>query len=302
MRFRPQSVDELDPNIRWGIKMRLRLFEEVVFGPHVSWFGAPGKDEAMKRIMRALARGDWKAEEEASEAYMRAELTEWWGVFPEQQLLKDLYGRAARRSERRGSRDSRRRPDHDEGRRVAEAMLADIPDARRLNRDWESAIVSADLATPSPLGVFSPEQLPEYIKRAEESRVYFDAVERIEEEAKNRDEDISRPPANDRQQAARRRRKRPAMNPLERGRPLNPVKLIRDMQIQFTIEVLKRVGIPPQGTRLSGCLIVSEVLGMPVKTVEDIWKEPLQKTFVAELLRHSKAIADRTGPFHTTED
>ena len=181
-------------------------------------------------------------------------------------------------------------------------MLADIPDARRLNRDWESAIVSADLATPSPLGEFSPEQLPEYIKRAEESRVYFDAVERIEEEAKNRDEDISRPPANDRQQAARRRRKRPAMNPLERGRPLNPVKLIRDMQIQFTIEVLKRVGIPPQGTRLSGCLIVSEVLGMPVKTVEDIWKEPLQKTFVAELLRHSKAIADRTGPFHTTED
>ena len=58
MRFRPQSVDELDPNIRWGIEMRLRLFEEVVFGPHVSWFCAPGKDEAMKRIMRALARGE----------------------------------------------------------------------------------------------------------------------------------------------------------------------------------------------------------------------------------------------------
>ena len=36
MRFRPQSVDELDPNIRWGIKMRLRLIEEVVTGPHVS--------------------------------------------------------------------------------------------------------------------------------------------------------------------------------------------------------------------------------------------------------------------------
>ena len=105
MRFRPQSVDELDPNIRWGIKMRLRLIEEVVTGPRISWIGAPGKDEAMKRIMRALARKDWKAEEESSEAYMRAELTEWWRIFPEQQLLKDLYGRAARRSEKRGSRD-----------------------------------------------------------------------------------------------------------------------------------------------------------------------------------------------------
>ena len=115
VRFRPQSVDELDPNIRRGIEMRLRLIEEVVFGPHVSWFCAPGKDEAMKRIMRALARGDRKAEEEAAEDYMRAELMEWWRIFPEQQLLKDLYGRAARRSERRGFRDSRRRPDHKEG-------------------------------------------------------------------------------------------------------------------------------------------------------------------------------------------
>ena len=305
MRSRPQSPSESGANLSWGIELQLQLLEEVVLGPHVSRVGAPGKEEAWERVLEALERGDKKAEEEASKAYARGEVWEWWKAFREKRLLRDLFELGARRSEARGSRRKRkkiRRPTHDEGRRVAEAMLADIPDARRLNRDWESAIVSADLATPSPLSVFSPEQLPEYIKRAEESRVYFDAVERIEEKAKNRDEDISRPPANDRQQAARRRRKRPAMNPLERGRPLNPVKLIRDMQIQFTIEVVKRVGIPPQGTRLSGCLIVSEVLGMPVKTVEDIWKEPLQKTFVAELLRHSKAIADRTGPFHTTED
>ena len=96
---------------------------------------------------------------------MRAELTEWWGggVFPEQQLLKDLYGRAARRSERRGSRDSRRRPDHKEGLRVAKAMLADIPDVGRLDRERESAAVSAVLAAPPPSGVFSPGMLPEYI-------------------------------------------------------------------------------------------------------------------------------------------
>ena len=299
MRFRPQSVDELDPNIRWGIKMRLRLIEEVVTGPHVSWIGAPGKDEAMKRIMRALAQGDWKAEEEASEAYMRAELMEWWRIFPEQQLLKDLYGRAARRSERRGSRDSRRRPDHKEGLRVAKAILADIPDVGGLDRERESAAVSAVLAAPPPSGVFSPGMLPEYIKRSEESRVYFDAVRRIEEEAKSRHQDIPRPHW---PQAVRRRRVRPARKRLPRGRQFNTAILLRDVQIQFTIEVLKRVGIRPQGTDVSGCRIVSEALGMPVATVERIWKERIwNRSFVPVMQKHSKAIAERTGPFHTTE-
>ena len=299
MRFRPQSVDELDPNIRWGVEMRLRLIEEVVTGHHVSWFGAPGKDEAMKRIMQALARGDRKAEEEAAEDYMRAELMEWWRIFPEQQLLKDLYGRAARRSERRGSRDSRRRPDHKEGLRVAKAMLADIPDVGGLDREWESAAVSAVLAAPPPSGVFSPGMLPEYIKRSEESRVYFDAVERIEEEAKSRHEDIPRPHW---PQDVRRRRKRPARKRLRRGRQPNPAKLRRDIQIQFTIEVLKRVGIRPQSTYVSGCRIVSEALGMRVDTVERIWNErPWNRSFVPEMQKQSKAIAERTGPFHTTE-
>ena len=305
MRSRPQSPGESGANLSWGIELQLQLMEEVVLGPDDSRVGAPGKEEAWERVLEALERGDKKAEEEASKAYARAEVWEWWKAFREKRLLRDLFELSARRSKARGSRRKRkkiRRPTYCEGRRIARAMLADIPDAHRLNRDWESTILSAFLAAPPPLGAFSPDQLPEYIKRSEESRAYFDAVERIEEEAKNRNEDISRPPANDRQQAARRHRKRPAMNPLERGRPLNPVKLIRNAQIQFTLEVLKRIGIAPQGTRLSGCLIVSEVLGMQVKTVEDIWKEPLQKTFVDELLRHSKALADRTGPFHTTED
>ena len=54
MRLIPQSVDELDPNLRWGVAMRLRLIEEVVGGPQVSWVDAPGKEEAMKRISACL--------------------------------------------------------------------------------------------------------------------------------------------------------------------------------------------------------------------------------------------------------
>ena len=45
MRFRPQSVDELDPNIRWGIKMRLRLIEEA---------DAPFLSGAMRHSQHAL--------------------------------------------------------------------------------------------------------------------------------------------------------------------------------------------------------------------------------------------------------
>ena len=178
-------------------------------------------------------------------------------------------------------------------------MLADIPDVGRLDREWESAAVSAVLAAPPPSGVFSPGMLPEYIKRSEESRVYFDAVELIEEEAKSRHQDIPRPHW---PQDVRRRRKRPARKRLRRGRQPNPAKLRRDIQIQFTIEVLKRVGIRPQSTDVSGCRIVSEALGMPVATVERLWKERLWNgSFVSLMQRHSKAIAERTGPFHTTE-
>ena len=302
MRLIPQSVDELDPNLRWGVAMRLRLIEEVVGGPQVSWVDAPGKEEAMKRILRAWECGDRKAEEEAFEDCMRAELTEWVRLLPERQLLRLLYQRAARRREECGPLDSRRTPDRKEGLRVARAMLADTPKVGRLDREWESTGVSVVLASPPRLGVFSPSALPEYIKRAEDSPVYLDAVERIEEKAKSRGEDIPLPLKKYRPKSARKRQKRPSRNPLPRGRPLNPAILRRDLHIQFTIEVLDRLGVSPWGYPLSGLGIVSEALGIPEGTVEDIWKRCLwKKSFVPVMQKHSKAIAERTGPFHTTE-
>ena len=302
MRLIPENDGELDPNLRWGVEMRLRLIEEVVCDPHVSWTDAPGKEKAMERILVAWERRDRKAEEEAFEDYMRAEVREWWQVFPERRLLANLYRRAARRKARRGSRDSRRTPHRKEGLRVARAMLSDIPNVGRLDREWESTAVSIVLAAPPPMGVFSSGVLPEYIKRAEASRVYFDAVGRIEEQAKSRNEDLPLPLAKYRPQATRRRKERPAKNPLRRGRPLNPAILRRDMQVQFTIELLDRVGVSPWGYPLSGCSVVSEALGcrFPEQTVEDIWKRCLwKKSFVPVRQKHSDAISKRTGPFHT---
>ena len=56
MRSRPQSPGESGANLSWGIELQLQLFEEVVFGPHVSWVGAPGKEEAWERVL-----GPWSA-------------------------------------------------------------------------------------------------------------------------------------------------------------------------------------------------------------------------------------------------
>ena len=59
---------------------------------------------------------------------------------------------------------SRRRPDHQEGLRVATPLLADVPDTGRFDSEWESAAVSEVLATLllPPIGVpFRPARLRE---------------------------------------------------------------------------------------------------------------------------------------------
>ena len=52
MRFRPQSVDELDPNIRWGIELQLQLLEEVVL-PALTTLGSahPAKKKRWERVL-----------------------------------------------------------------------------------------------------------------------------------------------------------------------------------------------------------------------------------------------------------
>ena len=140
----------------------------------------------MKGILRSLG-GDWKADAEAIVECHRAEVMEWWQDFPERQLLTDLYRRASRRRAGCGSPDSRRRPSHEEGLRVARALLADIADTGRLDSEWEFAAVSKMMAAlllppPPPPGVCSRGGLRQYIQCSRSSRVHFDALERIWEE------------------------------------------------------------------------------------------------------------------------
>ena len=128
---------------------------------------------------------------------------------------------------------------------------------------------------------------------------YFDVLMRICGELDLRGEDIPPMLARWRTEVAGGRRRRPGRKPLPPYRHVKLDHVRRDLKIQLTIAVLARLGVPPQGSLLSGCRIVSEAMNLSEYSVERIWEQPFQ-----DLIRkYSKAIAERTGLFelHTTE-
>ena len=156
-----------------------------------------------------------------------------------------------------------------------------------------------------------PAELRVYIDYAGASRAYFDALQCIEKKFSSRGKSIPRPLARWQAKVASGLRLPPDPKPIPPYCPVRPAHLVRDVDIQFTLEVLRWVGIRPNGTYVSGCRIVAEALkqvagpgrnGVPYSedTVAGIWKERAGKRrFEPELQKQMKAIAERTGPFHT---
>ena len=300
MRMRPESLAELVCNVRWGIGVPLQLMEEGVRGPQDFGAGAPGMKEAWERMFRATERRDRKAEDAAVVDYTRAALWDLWRGYPERRLLTELYRRADRRQDGSGSPDSRRPPTHQEGLRVARGLLAEIPATGRLDAERESAALSKVLADQwlPPNGVPSRPTLREYIKCSRTNRRYFDALGRIEAKLHDRGKSIPGPLARWREEVDGGRLRRPALSPIPAHRPANPAKLPRDMQIQFVIEVLNRIGIKPNGSDVSGCRIVSEVLRVPEDRVTRIWKACIwRRSFMPVMRKYSEGITERNGPF-----
>ena len=284
MRLLPEGISDLDPNLRWIVEESLRLIEDVVCGLQTSGAGAPGMEEA---------------DTAAIVDDMRSTVREWWQEFPERQLLTELYQRTARRREGRGSPDSRRPTSYSEGLRVAQGLLVVIPETGQLDAERESAAMSTFLADQwvSLNGKRRPTALREYIEQSVSNRSYFDALVRIGEKLDDRGEAIPRPLAGWLAKAAGGLRRRPAKNPVSSGRPVDTATLVRDMHLQFAIEVLHRVGVKPRGSNVSGCRMVSEAVGIPEETVRRIWKEcPWRTSLVPAMRKYSKAIAERTGP------
>ena len=187
---------------------------------------------------------------------------------------------------------------------LPESLLADIAVAARFDFEWESEAVPIFLADHwlSLKGKRRPAALQEYIKRSRSNRAHFDALEIIWKKLNCRGESTPRPLARWRAEVVDGLRRRPDRKPVPSHRPVKPAQLVRDIQIQFTIEVLRRVGVKPRGSSVSGCGIVSEALGVSEETVKRIWEKRIWKRPFGPMGKHSKAIAERTLPLHTTED
>ena len=84
------------------------------------------------------------------------------------------------------------------------------------------------------------------------------------------------------------------MKPIPARRPAKPSQFARDIHLQFTIEILDRLGVPPRGNSASGCRIVAEASGLCEGTVERIWKEcPWRTSFASMLQKYAKDVAER---------
>ena len=304
MKLLPEQIAELNPNFLWVFGMRLRLIRAIVLGHQISEADAPTMEESTKRIHWALERRDMKAEEQAIVDYMWAELTKWWHGFPQAAWLADLFRRDERRRTGCSDCDKCRRPTHSEGLRVAEGLLAGIPAyPEPFDPEGEStalAEVLAALLSP-PFGASSPEALRAYIEHSEFNRVYFDALQNRWEQLRRQGKVNDRPLFKWQREVAGGIRRRPAKRRIPRYRPIHLGRLLRDLNLQFTLAVLEEVGIEPRGTFVSGCRIVSEATGLPEDSVIRVWKERVwSKSFAFLLRKYSKPIAERNGPFHTT--
>ena len=146
--------------------------------------------------------------------------------------------------------------------------------------------------------VSSRAELRKYIKLSRSTRVSFDALSLICEELYNRGEAVTGLLAKWRQEVAGGLRRRPAIKPIPPHRPADPAQLEGDIPMQFAIAVLQRVGVPPQGSLVSGCRMVAEALGESEDTVVRVWKAcPWRTSFVPVMRKYSEAIAKRTGLF-----
>ena len=303
MKLLPEGINELDPNLQWKIKMYLRILEEAAREPRGSGTGELTLQETQRRMGDAVVRRDWKAEEAAIVDNLQVHFRECLRDFAERQLLSDLYERAALRRENTGTPDSMRPPSHTEGLRLAGALLVDVRPPDPLDTEWEAAFIANVLAGHGlvTFSIRSRARLREYIRESRTIPVYFDALNEIIAEWGRLGEPIPRQLARWRQKVADGHLRRPDPQPIPPHRPANPAQVAYEMHVQFTIEILAWLGVPPQGVFVSGCGVVAEAMEMDISeaTVVSIWKKcPWRKSFLPAIRKYSRAIDIRHGLIH----
>ena len=283
---------------RGSSKGACRSIKEVALDPEGSETGVTNDEEAYDRYARALEQGDSEAEDEALVDLIGAGMRKWWLDFPENRLLTNLYRRAAQRSAKCGSEDSRRPAIRPEALRIAKCLLADVQGLKLLDRDAEALAVTERMvlhwrSLPEPCR--NP-TLEYFIEESVDSRPCFDAVLIIAQIIAAGNERITWSLLRWSFQFGTRRRSRPPLPSIPAYRPVNSATLVRDVQIQFTLEILDRLGVRPRGKHVSGCDVVAEVLGISEHTVARIWEERILANPPEPVLRkYLEAVSDRTG-------
>ena len=285
-------------DVSWLIEKRAQVLEEIALDPEGSAHSVPEMRELNERVRQAEAVQDMEAKKEADLDRLRVWMRESWQDFEEMHLLTDLFRRASNRKRRTGTKNSRRPPDHSECVRVADALLAEVKGKSRLDpADVSKAateVLLGDWLSETDMG--KSRLLEDYIQRSADHRPYFDALRVIFLFLSDLNADIPRPLEAWTDEYSDGRRNRPPLAPLDPHRPINPANLVRDIQIQFVILVLQRLGVAPWGTHVSGCRIVAEALEISEDTVGRIWRERIWKgPFAPVLWKYVNPVSELTG-------
>ena len=296
----PGGFGQLLPIVQVIVGLHLEYILEAARGTLASGSDAPSEEQALESVIRLFEGSHVEADKRALEEYMRARTWEWWQSYPERRLFSALLVRADLRKRLGGNGDDRRRPTREEGLRIARPLLAGIPDEITLDAEGEYESVARLLAAllSPPMGEPSPEELQRYVQLAKNSPVFGDAVGHYYEELDNPDKNIFRPGIRWQSRAARRSLLRRTKIKVSSSNPVKPAILIRNLHIQFVVGLLKGVSIRPRGAKVSGCEIVGYVLGLS----EDSIKGILRMRFTEAMMKHSEAIAKRTGLLDTTAE
>ncbi len=218
-----------------------------------------------------------------------------------------LYRRADRRKRRKKrfeSTYSRRRPSHREGLCVARRLLARARSTRPFDPVYESLEVTEALVLHWLYDSKGSKTrvLKAYIELSETNPDYFGALYRISHILVAGDKGFPDLLLKWWVEIACGRRSYPARKTLSAHRPVNSANFLRDVEINFAIEVLHRVGVAPQGDEVSGCRIVAKAPGLKEYNVTRIWKKRIWEIPLEPVLRrHLEAMSERTGLVYDIE-
>lgn len=239
----------------------------------------PSDVEEMKQVLfRVVLDRDPIAGEAAARPLLRGVWRGWARNTNAGAIYRGLDKRRAMRRAMAGTPDQRRRPSHSEGVEFAREYLADVSDRSWWERDtqflvspsvpdaeqadWTQGILPRLLADAwlSQSGGGDLEALRDFIRNSASSPVFDHALKQIYWALSQGRGEPPHALLLILIEAVAGSQERPLRGAFERHRRAKLGYLGRNVKIVVCLKLLHRVGIPPTGSRVSGCRIVAESL------------------------------------------